>query len=47
MCKVYDSPCLPESECIFAIHDSGIIDAAEWYLIYFIFINYFYNKCIL
>ncbi|XP_063702098.1 DNA repair protein RAD51 homolog 1-like [Culicoides brevitarsis] len=29
MCKIYDSPCLPESECMFAIKASGIGDATE------------------
>jgi len=27
VCKVYDSPCLPESEAMFAISDNGITDA--------------------
>ncbi|KAI5855952.1 putative DNA repair protein RAD51 [Tricharina praecox] len=26
VCKIYDSPCLPESECMFAIHEDGIGD---------------------
>jgi len=29
VCKIYDSPCLPESECIFQISDNGIVDAEE------------------
>ena len=29
ICKIYDSPCLPESEAMFAITDSGINDAEE------------------
>lgn len=29
VCKIYDSPCLPEGECIFAITDGGIADATE------------------
>lgn len=29
MCKIYDSPCLPESECMFAIKASGVSDASE------------------
>ncbi|RZC32862.1 DNA repair protein RAD51 -like 1 [Asbolus verrucosus] len=29
MCKIYDSPCLPESEAMFAIHPDGIGDARE------------------
>ncbi|EAN31522.1 meiotic recombinase Dmc1 [Theileria parva strain Muguga] len=29
ICKVYDSPNLPESECIFELSDSGIIDVTE------------------
>ncbi|EOD12221.1 Rad51 DNA recombinase [Emiliania huxleyi CCMP1516] len=29
VCKVYDSPCLPEGEATFAIHGAGIGDAAE------------------
>jgi meiotic recombination protein DMC1 len=29
VCKVYDSPCLPESEIIFQISDNGVIDADE------------------
>jgi len=31
VCKIYDSPCLPESECIFQISENGIIDADEWW----------------
>lgn len=26
ICKIYDSPCLPESECMFAINEDGIGD---------------------
>lgn len=29
MCKIYDSPCLPESECMFAINADGIGDIKE------------------
>jgi len=29
VCRIYDSPCLPESECIFQISDVGIIDPVE------------------
>ncbi|KAG0438868.1 DNA repair protein RAD51 like protein A [Dictyocoela muelleri] len=29
ICKIYDSPCLPESEAVFAITENGINDAAE------------------
>ncbi|KAI6219487.1 DNA repair protein RAD51-like protein [Aphelenchoides fujianensis] len=29
MCKIYDSPCLPESECTFAITAAGVDDAPE------------------
>lgn len=29
ICKIYDSPCLPESEAIFAISEKGIIDPEE------------------
>ncbi|KAK9480803.1 Rad51-domain-containing protein [Lipomyces japonicus] len=29
ICKVYDSPCLPESECIFTINEDGIGDPKE------------------
>lgn len=29
ICKIYDSPCLPESEAIFAITIHGIDDAAD------------------
>ena len=29
ICKIYDSPCLPESECTFRITDNGIDDAAD------------------
>lgn len=29
MCKIYDSPCLPEAECVFAIYQDGIGDAEE------------------
>lgn len=27
ICKIYDSPCLPESEAVFAITENGIEDA--------------------
>jgi DNA repair protein RAD51 len=26
ICKIYDSPCLPESDCMFAITEQGIAD---------------------
>ena len=26
ICKIYDSPCLPEADCLFAITESGIGD---------------------
>lgn len=26
ICKIYDSPCLPESDCLFAITEAGIAD---------------------
>lgn len=29
MCKIYDSPCLPESEAMFAINPDGVGDAKE------------------
>jgi len=29
ICKIYDSPCLPESEASFSINADGIKDAAE------------------
>jgi DNA repair protein RAD51 len=29
ICKIYDSPCLPEAEAMFAIHADGIGDATE------------------
>ncbi|KAK9472433.1 Rad51-domain-containing protein [Dipodascopsis tothii] len=29
ICKVYDSPCLPESECIFTINEDGIGDPKD------------------
>ncbi|KAL6078985.1 Meiotic recombination protein DMC1 B [Balamuthia mandrillaris] len=29
ICKIYDSPCLPEAECIYQISDQGIIDAKD------------------
>lgn len=29
ICKIYDSPCLPESECVFAIYEDGIADPRE------------------
>jgi DNA repair protein RAD51 len=28
ICKIYDSPCLPESDCLFAINEDGIGDPA-------------------
>ena len=29
VCKIYDSPCLPEAEAMFAISNEGIIDAKD------------------
>lgn len=29
VCKIYDSPSIPESECIFQISEGGIIDAID------------------
>ena len=29
ICKVYDSPSLPETECVFSIAEQGIVDAKE------------------
>ena len=29
ICKIYDSPSLPESECVFSISEQGIVDAQE------------------
>jgi DNA repair protein RAD51 len=29
ICKIYDSPCLPESEAMFQICNEGITDAKE------------------
>lgn len=29
ICKIYDSPCLPECEATFAISNEGIVDAKE------------------
>jgi DNA repair protein RAD51 len=29
VCKVYDSPCLPEAEATFAIGPNGVIDATD------------------
>lgn len=29
ICKIYDSPCLPEAEATFAISAEGIVDAKE------------------
>jgi len=26
ICKIYDSPCLPEADCLFAINEDGIGD---------------------
>ncbi len=31
ICKIYDSPCLPEAEAMFAINPDGIGDAKDWY----------------
>ena len=30
VCKVYDSPCLPESEAMYAITQDGIDDYKDW-----------------
>ena len=29
ICKIYDSPCLPESEAMFAINPDGIGDSKD------------------
>lgn len=29
ICKIYDSPCLPESDCVFAIYEDGIGDPRQ------------------
>lgn len=29
ICKIFDSPCLPEGEATFAIDPTGIVDAKE------------------
>lgn len=29
VCKVYDSPCLPEGEATFAIAETGVVDASD------------------
>lgn len=30
ICKIYDSPCLPEAEAMFAINPDGVGDAKDW-----------------
>lgn len=30
VCKVYDSPCLPEAEAVFAISETGVVDRGDW-----------------
>ena len=30
ICKIYDSPCLPEGEAMFAINADGIGDSKDW-----------------
>lgn len=32
ICKIYDSPCLPEAEAMFAINADGVGDAKDWRL---------------
>ena len=29
ICRIYDSPCLPEAEAIFQLSDGGVIDATD------------------
>merc|ERR1712098_1015588 len=29
ICKIYDSPCLPESECVYQLTDGGISDPKD------------------
>jgi RecA/RadA recombinase len=29
VCKVYDSPCLPEEECLFQLSDGGVVDVKD------------------
>lgn len=30
VCKIYDSPCIPESEAVFQLSEGGLIDPTEW-----------------
>ena len=30
ICKIYDSPCLPEGEAAFAITNDGVDDFKDW-----------------
>lgn len=30
VCKIYDSPCLPEAEAMYAITNDGIDDYKDW-----------------
>lgn len=30
VCKIWDSPTIPESECLFQLSEGGIIDAIDW-----------------
>ena len=38
ICKIYDSPCLPEAEAMFAINADGVGDAKDW-IVFFPVIN--------
>ena len=29
VCRIYDSPCLPESEAIFQLADGGVVDPTD------------------
>ena len=31
VCKIYDSPCLPEAEAMYAITNDGIDDYKDWW----------------
>ncbi len=33
VCKIFDSPSIPEGECVFQISEGGIIDATDWILL--------------
>ena len=40
VCKIYDSPSIPESECLYQLTDGGISDATDWVIFEVILVSF-------